>query len=77
MVCWMDEGVPMRVGGELRDQAHDAFGPRGWCNFVQYRLDINSLHRDEDAERNCRSMRSAASTSAPPPFRWMADELQP
>ena len=49
MVCWMDEQSPMRVGGKYAIK-HTTRSARTVVKELQYRLDINSLHRDEDAK---------------------------
>ena len=49
IVCWMAE-EPLVVGSSLRDQAHDALGARRSSRSLRYRIDVNSLHRDESAE---------------------------
>ena len=49
MVCWMDEQSPMRVGGKYAIK-HTTRSARTVVKDLQYRLDINSLHRDEDAK---------------------------
>ena len=46
MVCWFSER-PLRAGAHLRDQAHDPRAPRPACSRLHYRLDVNTLHRDE------------------------------
>ena len=49
MVCWMDETAPLRRRAQVRDQAHDAHGAGGGQGGLHYRLDVNTLHRDETA----------------------------
>ena len=49
MVCWMAER-PLSPARPLPHQAHDA-APR-WPRSTRccYRIDVNTLHRDEDAD---------------------------
>ena len=49
MVCWLTERV---VAAARRQAGHQAHDPRGAARVVkdlQYRLDVNTLHRDEAA----------------------------
>ncbi|WP_174534832.1 sulfate adenylyltransferase subunit 1 [Micromonospora chalcea] len=46
MVCWMDETSPLRVGGRYAIK-HTTRSARAIVRGLHYRLDINSLHRDE------------------------------
>jgi bifunctional enzyme CysN/CysC len=48
MVCWMTEGSHC-TPQKLLDQAHDPLRPRARRGPATYRLDINTLHRDESA----------------------------
>ena len=48
MVCWMDETAPLRVGGKYAIK-HTTRTARTVVRGLQYRLDVNTLHRDEDA----------------------------
>jgi bifunctional enzyme CysN/CysC len=48
MVCWMHER-PMDVGGRYAIK-HTTRGARAIVGEVRYRIDINSLHRDEGAD---------------------------
>ncbi|HET6215263.1 MAG TPA: GTP-binding protein [Micromonosporaceae bacterium] len=48
MVCWMDETRPLRVGGRYAIK-HTTRAARAIVRDLHYRLDINTLHRDEDA----------------------------
>ncbi|MDO3683124.1 sulfate adenylyltransferase subunit 1 [Micromonospora sp. C28ISP2-4] len=48
MVCWMDETSPLRVGGKYAIK-HTTRSARAIVRGLHYRLDINSLHRDETA----------------------------
>ncbi|WP_433389758.1 sulfate adenylyltransferase subunit 1 [Micromonospora sp. KLBMP9576] len=48
MVCWMDETRPLRVGGRYAIK-HTTRSARAIVRGLHYRLDINSLHRDEAA----------------------------
>jgi bifunctional enzyme CysN/CysC len=48
LVCWMDETRPMRVGGKYAIK-HTTRSVRAVVRGLNYRLDINSLHRDDSA----------------------------
>jgi bifunctional enzyme CysN/CysC len=48
MVCWMDETAPLRVGGKYALK-HTTRAARTVVRGLQYRLDVNTLHRDENA----------------------------
>jgi sulfate adenylyltransferase subunit 1 len=48
MVCWMDETAALRVGGKYAIK-HTTRTARTVVRGLQYRLDVNTLHRDEDA----------------------------
>ncbi|BCB80031.1 hypothetical protein GCM10022251_07900 [Phytohabitans flavus] len=48
MVCWMDETRPLTVGGKYAVK-HTTRAARAVVRGLQYRLDVNSLHRDESA----------------------------
>jgi bifunctional enzyme CysN/CysC len=48
LICWMDESRPLRVGGKYAIK-HTTRGVRAVVRGLNYRLDINSLHRDESA----------------------------
>jgi bifunctional enzyme CysN/CysC len=48
MICWMDETAPLRVGGKYAIK-HTTRTARAVVRGLQYRLDVNTLHRDEDA----------------------------
>ena len=48
MVCWMDETAPLRVGGKYAIK-HTTRTARTVVRGLQYRLDVNTLHRDENA----------------------------
>jgi bifunctional enzyme CysN/CysC len=48
MICWMDESQPLRVGGKYTIK-HTTRTVRGVVRSLHYRLDVNSLHRDEAA----------------------------
>ena len=51
MVCWMDESAPLRRRRQVRHQAHHPHRPGRSCKELQYRLDVNTLHRDEEANQ--------------------------
>ena len=48
LICWMDETRPLTVGGKYAVK-HTTRGVRAVVRGLNYRLDINSLHRDEAA----------------------------
>ncbi|MGA5301509.1 sulfate adenylyltransferase subunit CysN [Nucisporomicrobium flavum] len=48
MICWMDETAPLRVGGKYAIK-HTTRTARTVVRGLQYKLDVNTLHRDEDA----------------------------
>ncbi|MFI5486615.1 sulfate adenylyltransferase subunit 1 [Micromonospora echinaurantiaca] len=48
MVCWLDETRPLQVGGKYAIK-HTTRSARAIVRGLNYRLDINSLHRDEAA----------------------------
>jgi bifunctional enzyme CysN/CysC len=50
MVCWMDETAPLQAGRKYVIR-HTTRSARTIVKSLQYRLDINTLHRDVDADR--------------------------
>ncbi|MEU7982892.1 sulfate adenylyltransferase, partial [Micromonospora sp. NPDC049081] len=48
MVCWMDETRPLEVGGRYVVK-HTTRTARAIVRELHYRLDINTLHRDESS----------------------------
>ena len=50
MVCWMDETMPLQQGRKYVIR-HTTRTARTIVKNLQYRLDINTLHRDTDADR--------------------------
>jgi bifunctional enzyme CysN/CysC len=48
LVCWMDESKPLQVGGKYAIK-HTTRSARAIVRQLNYRLDVNSLHRDETA----------------------------
>jgi bifunctional enzyme CysN/CysC len=50
MVCWMDETRPLTVGGKYAIK-HTTRSARTVVRGLQYRLDVNTLHRDTAASR--------------------------
>ncbi|WP_117214096.1 sulfate adenylyltransferase subunit 1 [Allorhizocola rhizosphaerae] len=48
LVCWMDETKPLSVGGKYAIK-HTTRNARAIVRQLHYRLDVNSLHRDEQA----------------------------
>jgi bifunctional enzyme CysN/CysC len=49
MVCWMDETKPLSVGSKYALK-HTTRSARTVVRGLQYRLDINTLHRDDSAQ---------------------------
>jgi bifunctional enzyme CysN/CysC len=49
MLCWMDESRPMTVGAKYAVK-HTTRAARAVVRQLYYRLDVNSLHRDESAD---------------------------
>jgi bifunctional enzyme CysN/CysC len=49
MVCWMDETRPMSVGARYAIK-HTTRSARAIVRDLHYRLDVNTLHRDEGAQ---------------------------
>ncbi|MFV1990625.1 MAG: sulfate adenylyltransferase subunit 1, partial [Acidimicrobiales bacterium] len=48
MICWMDERSDLRAGSKLALK-HTSRSGRAMIKELQYRIDVNSLHRQEDA----------------------------
>ncbi len=48
MICWMDEQKPLRPGVKYTVK-HTTRSVRAMVKSLQYRLDVNTLHRDEAA----------------------------
>ncbi|GAA2382580.1 sulfate adenylyltransferase subunit CysN [Dactylosporangium salmoneum] len=48
MICWMDETRPLTVGGKYAIK-HTTRSARTVVRGLQYRLDVNTLHRDDSA----------------------------
>jgi bifunctional enzyme CysN/CysC len=48
MICWMDESQPLRVGAKYAIK-HTTRTARTVVRGLQYRLDVNTLHRDDTA----------------------------
>jgi bifunctional enzyme CysN/CysC len=48
MICWMDETRPLQVGAKYAIK-HTTRSARAVVRGLYYRLDVNSLHRDEAA----------------------------
>jgi bifunctional enzyme CysN/CysC len=48
MICWMDESRPLKVGAKYAIK-HTTRAARAVVRDLHYRLDVNSLHRDESA----------------------------
>jgi bifunctional enzyme CysN/CysC len=49
LICWMDESAPLRPGHKYAVK-HTTRNARAVVKELQYRLDINTLHRDESAQ---------------------------
>jgi bifunctional enzyme CysN/CysC len=49
MICWMDESTPLRKGAKYTIK-HTTRTARTVVRGLQYRLDVNTLHRDEAAD---------------------------
>jgi bifunctional enzyme CysN/CysC len=49
MICWMDETAPLRVRGKYTIK-HTTRTAKAVVRGLQYRLDVNTLHRDESAD---------------------------
>ena len=47
-VCWMDESAPLTVGRKYHIK-HTTRWARVLVKAIDYRIDVNTLHRDEDA----------------------------
>ena len=63
MICWMDETSPL-VPGRKYAIKHTTRTARTVVKDLQYRLDVNTLHRDEEADE-LRSTRSGGCGCAP------------
>ena len=50
MICWMDESTPLRPGNKYAIK-HTTRTARTVIRGLNYRLDVNTLHRDETAEQ--------------------------
>ncbi|MBV1849179.1 sulfate adenylyltransferase subunit 1 [Catellatospora tritici] len=50
LVCWMDESKPLAVGAKYTIK-HTTRTARAIVRELHYRLDVNTLHRDEDAPK--------------------------
>ena len=50
MVSWMSEGPALRPGNKYSIKHTTRWG-RAMVKDLQYRLDVNTLHRDETAEQ--------------------------
>jgi bifunctional enzyme CysN/CysC len=46
LICWMDESAPLRPGSRYAVK-HTTRAARAIVRELQYRLDVNTLHRDE------------------------------
>jgi bifunctional enzyme CysN/CysC len=49
LICWMDESAPL-LAGRKYDVKHTTRNARAVVRELQYRLDVNTLHRDESAD---------------------------
>ena len=50
MLCWMDESASLRAGNKYVIR-HTTRSARTIVKNLQYRLDVNTLHRDDEADR--------------------------
>ncbi|MDI1459990.1 GTP-binding protein [Catellatospora sp. KI3] len=50
LVCWMDESKPLTVGAKYSIK-HTTRTARAIVRELHYRLDVNTLHRDDEAPR--------------------------
>jgi bifunctional enzyme CysN/CysC len=50
MICWMDETAPLQVGRKYAIK-HTTRTARTVVKGLQYKLDVNTLHRDEDVQQ--------------------------
>src|SRR6185312_2772497 len=50
MICWMDESAPLRLRGKYTIK-HTTRTAKAVVRGLQYRLDVNTLHRDESADQ--------------------------
>jgi sulfate adenylyltransferase subunit 1 len=48
LICWMDESAPLQPGRKYAVK-HTTRNARAVVKELQYRLDVNTLHRDESA----------------------------
>src|SRR5215813_13124603 len=49
LICWMDESAPLQPGRKYTVK-HTTRSARAVVKELQYRLDVNTLHRDEKAD---------------------------
>jgi len=49
MICWMDSAAALRPGQKLALK-HTTRNVRALVKDLQYRLDVNTLHRDDEAD---------------------------
>jgi len=49
LICWMDETAPLQPGRKYSVK-HTTRSARAVVKELQYRLDVNTLHRDESAQ---------------------------
>ncbi len=49
LICWMDESTPLTAGRKYAVK-HTTRSARAVVKELQYRLDVNTLHRDEQAQ---------------------------
>ncbi len=68
-VCWMDERSPLTVGRSYLVK-HSTRTVRATAQSLQYRLDINGLHRDEAADCAGPQRDRPRHASAPPSPSW-------
>jgi bifunctional enzyme CysN/CysC len=49
LICWMDESAPLQLGRKYAIK-HTTRNARALVREIDYRLDVNTLHRDESAQ---------------------------
>ena len=75
MVCWMDETGRCSRGSKLAVKHTTRTAPGDGQATCSYRLDVNTLHRDEDAERAA-AQRDRPGRGCAPPQPLFVDEYR-
>ena len=65
MVCWMSETSSLPPGAKLAIK-HTTRSARAMVKDLQYRLDVNTLHRDDEADQLCAQRDRPGAACAPP-----------